>query len=480
MFAPLFMKSPFLKIFLSFLLLIFLFSQVLFQTGCANIVPPEGGFRDSLPPVLTKATPANDSRNFAADKITFSFDEYIDLDNYRQNMIISPVPENMPTITRKLNTITIKLNDSLESNTTYAFNFGKSIKDINEGNVMQDFTYIFSTGSFIDSLEFSGQVMMAETGLPDSTLTVMLYKEKEDSAVINKRPRYITKADGNGYFHFRNLSPGTFYVYALKDEGSYRYLSPKQAFAFADSAVTVGAQTDSVTLYAYVAQAAGPASVVPTQPARNNNRTGTVDKRLKFQASVGRGKQDLLDSFVLTFEVPLKNFDTSKIHFSSDSTYRPAPGYRWSLDSVKKKLTLNYAWKENTLYNLILEKDFATDTLGQQLLKTDTLSFTTKALTEYAKLSLRLRNLDLSRNPVLQFIKDGDLKKSFPLTGPQFSQPLFEPGEYNLRVLYDDNKNGRWDPGDFFGKHKQPEIVKPLTRKITVRVNWDDTIEIAL
>jgi hypothetical protein len=113
-------------------------------------------------------------------------------------------------------------------------------------------------------------------------------------------------------------------------------------------------------------------------------------------------------------------------------------------------------------------------------LKTDTLSFTTKALTEYAKLSLRLRNLDLSRNPVLQFIKDGDLKKSFPLTGPQFSQPLFEPGEYNLRVLYDDNKNGRWDPGDFFGKHKQPEIVKPLTRKITVRVNWDDTIEIAL
>jgi Bacterial Ig-like domain len=469
------MKKPVLKIILSLLLSVFLFFQLLFQAGCANIVPPEGGLKDTLPPVLTRATPPNNTRNFPVDRFTLSFDEYIDLDNYQQNLIVSPLPENMPTITRKLNTITVKLRDSIEPNTTYTFDFGKSIKDINEGNPMKDFTYIFSTGPYMDSLEFSGRVLLAETGEPDSTLTIMLHRSSEDSVVIKNRPRYIARTNGNGSFHFTHLPPDTFYIYALKDEGSYRYLSPKQLFAFADSPVKVAAQTDSVILYAYTADKTESAAA---SPARGNNKP--ADKRLKFQSNLNQNKQDLTEKFILTFETPLRDFDSSKIHFSTDSTYLTVSGYSWTLDSTKKKLVLDYNWKENTLHNLILEKDFATDTLGQQLLKTDTIQFTTKARVEYGKLTLRFRNLDLSKNPVLQFVQGNEVKKSFPLTGETFSVALFEPGEYNLRILQDGNKNGRWDPGEFFGKHKQPELVKPVSRKITVRQNWEDTVEIVL
>ena len=466
------MSKSFVNIFLSILLIIFLFSQLALQVGCAVIVPPEGGLRDSLPPVLTKSTPPNNTLDFPTDRFVLSFDEYVDLDNYQQNMIVSPLPVNAPTVTRKLNTITVKLRDTIQANTTYAFNFGKSIKDVNEGNVMTDFTYIFSTGSYIDSLELDGKVILAETGETDSTLTVMLHRDGDDSAVINKRPRYVARTNGAGNFHFTHLSPGVYHLYAMKDEGSYRYLNKKQLFAFADAPVTVGQQNDSLVLYAYV----GDKSEVTAPPSRN--RAG--EKRLKFEASSGKNKQDLLDKFRFKFETPLKSFDSSKVHITMDSTYSPVTNYTWTLDTTKKVLVLNHAWKENTLYNFILEKDFATDTLGQQLLKNDTISFITRALVEYGKLTIRLRNLDLSKNPVLQFVQGGEVKKSFPLSSETFTEPVFEPGEYNLRILYDVNKNGAWDPGEFFGKHKQPELVRPLTRKVTVRANWDDTVEIIL
>lgn len=466
-----------MKKFILYILIIFSILKIqVLTTGCANIVPPAGGPRDSLPPLLVKASPANDSRNFSEGRINFSFDEYIDLDNAQQNLIVSPVPENIPTVTRKLNTLSVKLRDSLEANTTYAINFGKSIKDVNEGNVLKDFTYVFSTGSYIDSLRFSGRVLLAETGETDSTLTIMLHRNGEDSAVINERPRYVAKTDGKGRFTFKNLPPGTFYVYALKDEGgSYRYLNPRQLFAFAGSAITVGQQTDSVFLYAYTNE-----KPVPAATASVSRNARPADKRLKFQTNLGMNKQDLLEKFVFTFETPLRQFDSSKIHLTTDSTYTEIKDYHWEFDSTMKKATLNYNWEENILYHFILEKDFATDTLGRQLLKADTLHFFTRAISEYGKLLLRFRNLDLSKNPVLIFVQGNSIVKSFPLTSEVFSQPLFLPGEYNLRILYDDNKNGVWDPGEFFGKHKQPELVRPVERKITVRPNWGDETQIAL
>lgn len=477
-----FMKSFVrIKLFYSFLFSLFIISLLLLQAGCANIIPPEGGLRDSLPPVLLKATPANGSRNSGTDRIVFSFDEYVELNNYQQNMIVSPLPASMPNVTRKLNTITIKLRDTLEPNTTYAFDFGESIKDLNEGNIMKDFTYVFSTGPHIDSLEFSGRVLLAETGEVDSTLTIMLHSSSDDSVLsdINRRPRYIARTDGKGNFTFHYLPPGTFYLYALASDANYRYMDKEKLFAFADSAVVIG-QTSPVTLYAYSVKK--PAGIRGT-PATGNNRAGNkpADKRLRFITSIAAGQQGLLGKFAFTFETPLQSFDSSRIHFSTDSTFTLVPdAHSWTLDSTRKILSLNYSWKENTPYHLVLEKDFATDTLGQQLLKTDTISFTTRERADYGKVSIRFRNLDLSKHPVLQFVQSGQVVSSFPLTGNVFAEPLFEPGEYSLRILEDANQNGKWDPGEFFGKHRQPEIVRPVGRKLTIRPKWDNLFELAL
>ena len=150
------------------------------------------------------------------------------------------------------------------------------------------------------------------------------------------------------------------------------------------------------------------------------------------------------------------------------------------MDSTRKKITFQYNWKENTAYHLILEKDFAQDTVGRKLLKTDTISFKTKRLSEYGSLKIRFRNLDLSTNPVLLFVQNDNVVKSIPLTSVELTQQIFIPGDYQLRILNDRNKNGKWDPGQFFGKHVQPEIVKPVTSrpKISVKANWDNDFDI--
>ncbi len=451
------------------------FISITSSPGCANIIPPEGGPRDSLPPVLRKANPGDSSRNFNDNNITLTFDEYVNADNYLQEMIVSPVPENMPTVTRKLNTVTVKLRDTLEPNTTYSINFGNTIKDVNEGNMMKNFTYTFSTGSYFDSLEFTGNVLLAETGGLDTTLTVLLHKTNIDSALINEKPRYVAKMDGRGYFRFQNLPPGTFYVYALKDEGgSYRYMSKSQVFAFSDSAVIVSDSTRLVTLYAYSTIETAPQSGAVT----DQRNVKQADKRLKFTTNLAGDRQELLEKFAMTFATKVKDFDSSKVHFSTDSIFSPLTGFSWELDSTRKKLALNYPWQENLLYNLVFEKDFATDTFGYQLLKPDTISFRGKNKRDYGKLILRFRNLDLTQNPVLLFIQNNEVKKSFPLDATSFSQELFPPGEYSLRILNDKNENGRWDPGVFFGQRQQPEMVKPLQRTLNIRPGLDNTFDI--
>ena len=182
----------------------------------------------------------------------------------------------------------------------------------------------------------------------------------------------------------------------------------------------------------------------------------------------------------MSFDQPLRNFDSSKVSLSTDSTFTPVTAYRFIKDSANKKLQLTHAWKENTVYHLILDKDFADDSSGRKLLKTDTLNFTTNKVSDYGVLKIVFHNFDLSKNPVLQFITNNSVFKSFPLSTADFSQSLFLPGEYELRILYDDNKNGVWDAGEFFGKHRQPEIVKPISRRITVKKSWQNEFDIAL
>lgn len=465
-----------LKFLSGFLAVAVVFSEMMVMSGCANIIPPSGGPRDSLPPVLVKATPPDSTLNFRGNRIHFTFNEFINLESISSNLIVSPVPASLPVVDYRLNTMTVKFREMPEPNTTYTLNFGHAIRDFNEGNVLPGFSYVFSTGPAIDTLQLRGRVVLAETGKTDSTLIVMLHTDGHDSAVVKQRPRYFTKLDAGGNFIFRNLPPGTFYVYALQDQGgSLRYLDSKQLFAFSDTAIKVEPGNKPITLYAYADKPPVPA-VLPTL----RGRASGADRRIRFTTTLTDRKQDILEKFRFTFEQPLMHFDSSLIAFSTDSAFHPVSGYFWKIDSARKTVTLHVDWKENTLYHLVLQKDFAEDSSGRKLLLDDTLSFHTRKKSDYGSLRLRFRHLDLNKNPVLQLLQGNMLKKSIPFRTDEIYEELFYPGEYELRILYDTNRNGQWDPGRFFGLRRQPEIVQPVERKINVKAGVENEFEIAL
>ena len=352
------------RLFFFLLIILFVIQQIVVLPGCANMIPPQGGPKDSLPPQLIKASPGDSTRNFTGSRITFSFNEFVDLQNIQENLLVSPSPQKKPAVDFKLNTVTVRINDSLESNTTYSLNFGNAIKDYSEGNVIKGFTYIFSTGNYIDSLELHGKIVLAETGKTDSTLIVILHTNAGDSAVVNENPRYISKPDGKGNFVFKNLPAKTFYLYALKDEGgTHRYFNDKQLFAFADSPVVARSKSEPVTLYAYASKPATLQTIIQSLNIGNQKKATAekADKRLKYQTNLINKQQDLQGNFIMTFDQPLRLFDSSKIRLYTDSAFNPVTTYKFEKDSSNKKLNLTVTWKENTLYHIILDKDFADD-----------------------------------------------------------------------------------------------------------------------
>jgi Big-like domain-containing protein len=486
-------------------LFIFLFVSIAMITcsvtwsGCANIVPPSGGPRDTLPPRLVSVTPADSNLNFIQfkagkpTKLVFTFDEYIDVKEVQANVIVNPVPKVDPIVESKLRVMTVRIKDTVQPNTTYVLNFGRAIRDVNEGNVLKNFTYVFSTGKYIDSTQFSGRVIVASTGLADSSLVVILHRKLNDSAVVNDRPRYLTRVDTTGHFHFNYLEPGTYALYAMKDEGgTHRYLSKAQLFAFADSPVVIKKNSPPVTLYAYAEKAdaksskssggssgSGGVKQVATKPSSKEKEK---DKRLQFSTNITNGVFDVLDTLYLKFNSGIKVFDSTKMRFTDENYVDINPAeYQFQRDSTNKKFWLFYNWPLETKFHLILFKDFAQDSAGRKLLKIDTIPFHTKSDIEYGEVRIRIRNLDLSRNPVLEFIAADAVKFAFPFVNTrEFKVTLFPPGDYELRILYDDNKNGVWDPGQFFGGHRQPEKVFPLRKKFTVKANWDNDVDFTL
>lgn len=141
-----------------------------------------------------------------------------------------------------------------------------------------------------------------------------------------------------------------------------------------------------------------------------------------------------------------------------------------------------YKWPEETPFNIIVDSTFAEDTSGRKLLRSDTIAFTTKRSSDYGSIKLRFFNLPLEKNPVLQLIQSDEVKFSHVFTNNQFNAKLFAPGEYEMRILLDENKNGVWDTGNFFGKEgkRQPEKVIPVKRKINIRANWDNELDVEL
>ena len=466
----------------SALIVLVVLIQLVVPVGCANQVPPLGGPRDSISPTLIAVRPVDSATNFNGKKIIFEFNEYVQVDNAVENLLISPTPKISAQVTSKLRTVTVTIKDTLEPNTTYSYNFGNAIKDVNEGNVLKDFTYVFSTGPTLDSFQLEGKVMLAETGKTYSTLIAALYKTGDDSAVVKQNARYIARLDKNGNYLFKNLPADKFYLYTFKAEGGQkRYAGKTTLFGFADQPVDIGKTSVADTLYAYAEKEEPKSSSTSNRvPGGRNAANTNAEKRLRIETSLQNGEQDLLSPFEVFFRsAPIKSFDSSKIQFTDDK-FAPLKNYQFIQDTSNKKITLQYNFTPGAAYAIIVDKDFAEDTAGRKLSRKDTLRFRSKNESSYGSIRWRFPTLDLTKNPVLLLVQSEEIKFKYAFTGKEFVSKLFVPGDYELRILYDTNKNGVWDPGQFFGTRKQPERVVQVPRKITVKANWDNESDFTL
>jgi hypothetical protein len=210
---------------------------------CANIVSPTGGPKDIVPPVVLLATPENQSSNFNEKEIHLTFDEYVTLNNPNNNILISPPLEENPDYKLNGKSLIIKFKETLKNETTYSINFGESIKDLHEGNIFKDYSYVFSTGENIDSLTLEGKLLQAIDHKPSADYFVMLYCDENDTISLDSlpylvKPYYITKSDKEGNFKFSGLKDSDYLIFALKDENSnLRFDLPNESIAFLDSLV---------------------------------------------------------------------------------------------------------------------------------------------------------------------------------------------------------------------------------------------------
>lgn len=443
--------------------------------GCGQQVPPTGGPKDTLPPKLLMALPDYKSTQFKSEKIILTFDEYVSLDNPFEKVTFSPVPKYNPVVESKLKTVTIKIKDTLEENTTYRIDFGESVRDINENNILRNLNYTFSTGSYIDSAYLTGNVIIAESGKIDSSIIVVLHRNLDDSAVAKEKPRYYSKLKGDGSYIFSNLKPGRYNLFAIKDnDGGKKYDQVSELIAFLDKPLEIGRDTIA-KLFAFEEFLE---VVTPKKPTVASSNKKDEDKRLRLINNLDANKQDILGDFLLTSIHPLKTFDSDKIRLY-DKTFKINQSLKISRDSTNKKIMLSHKWVEGAEYNLVIEKDVATDTMDNKYMKTDTIAFSAKRTSDYGTVKIKIDNLDTSSNPVLMLKKDNNTYFKQRLVQKNYSIPLILPGDFEISILFDSNKNGKWDTGNYW-KKIQPERVVARKETFNVRPNWENELSIDL
>lgn len=212
---------------------------IAFAFSCANIVSPGGGPKDVTPPMAKKLEPLNYTTHFTEKKIRITFNEYVDLTDQINQIVVSPPTAEEFTFNIRGKSLIIDLPEGLKDSTTYTIYFGESIRDITEGNILSGFQYAFSTGDYIDSLSVRGSVTDAYTLEPSKGVLVMLYQTDNDSAPLLRKPDYLTKTDAAGNFVLNNVRKAQYKMFALTDlDLDMMYNLPNESIAFSDSLLT--------------------------------------------------------------------------------------------------------------------------------------------------------------------------------------------------------------------------------------------------
>ena len=452
------------------------FSVLISMQNCAVQIPPTGGPKDTLAPILTSSTIKDSAINFNGKSLNFKFNEYLETADLAAKLVINPLPIKTPTINSRLNSFTINLKDSLLPNTTYTVSILGGIKDLNEGNAIPQFKYLFSTGSTIATGSISGTVYNAATGQPDSTLIVMLHTNPHDSVVITKNPKYITQCKSNGSFTLPNLANDVYYIYALEtDLGNYTYNNIDKKFAFANNPITINNNQQNQTLQAFIVEKIKDNNAPKINAPKPTKET---DKRLKISLNLNNNQQNLLTPLTIETSKPIKNINQSFIQLIANK--KTVPFTLVKDTATNNKFNIVTPWLENTNYALLLQKEFITDTLNNNYYKAlDTLTFTTQKNADYGSLEIDFKNLN-APNALLQILSSNEVKESITLQGNKFFKKLMEPGTYQIRIVQDDNKNKKWDTGNFFKGKLQPEKVIFIKDIINVKANFDKQYTVVL
>lgn len=508
---------------------------------CARRGSPSGGPEDVTPPKLVRTEPDNFSINFEAQKIRLYFDELIKLQDVQNQLVVSPPLKYPPEITpqggpRKYIEILIK--DTLRENTTYTLNFGQSIVDNNEGNPNSFLTYVFSTGTYIDSLTLSGAVKDAFNKKADQFISVMLYEidtAYTDSTIYKNPPNYIASTgDSLPLFELKNLRAGKYALFALKDVNKNNMFNQKQdKIGFLEDTITI--PTDSTYLLNLFLEEPDYSVSVPSYAAKNriifgyqgdhedmqietltqlpdsvqtkilkdrekdtlnywitptdvdsiiftvtNDKLERIDtftvktRKLPLDSltltSGIRGKFNFEDTFSILANTPIANVDTTKIGLVvSDSLLAP---FSHVLDTLENKVEFDFEIEPNQKYRLSLLPGAISDFFGMQ---NDTLDYaiSTSGYADYGNLRMTLGGA-VQYPLVLQLTNEqGEIQRE--IIAPEskiFEFSNLDPGNYVVRVIFDDNGNGKWDTGSYL-KKRQPERISYYPDVIEVRANWE-------
>jgi len=508
-------------------------------SDCARRGRPDGGPKDEDAPVLVNAKPMHLSTNFKAKEIKIYFDEYVKLKDLQKQLIISP-PLKFQPIIKPLGTpskyISIKILDTLKENTTYTFNFGQSVIDNTESNILNNFKYVFSTGDVIDSLKISGVIRDSFEKEADKNVTVMLYEINEafsDSIIYKEKPLYVASTLDSVAWEITNIKAGKYLLIALSDKSKNYKFNPKEdKIGYLKEFVNI--PTDTIYIinlfkeelpfkltrqfeastghiffgYEGVADSLKVESINGSEnflsisnfekdkdslnfwyknnlkdsivfKATNNDFVDTVVVKLRTKiidslqlSSATKGTLHLRDEFKLLSNIPIQSIDNSKINFmDKDSTQII---HNFKISDNKMEMVLSFPKEFSKRYSLELLPSAITDFFGNV---NDSLKFNliTKKTSDYGSMFLTIQNI--KTYPVIfQLITEkGELVEEVYAEEEQVYNFLnLVPAKYLVRIIYDENKNGKWDTGSFLLK-KRPEEVLYLDYLFNVRANWELT-----
>lgn len=535
---------------LSRLIFSILLSTIL--VNCANRGTPTGGEVDITPPVILKSVPENYTTNFSGNNIRVQFNEFVKIKDLQKQLIISPPMDTDPEITPlggASKFINIKIFDTLQSNTTYAFNFGESIVDNNAENPYPYYRYVFSTGDYIDSLSIKGSIQDALEKYTDDFVSVFLYERDStftDSIVYNEKPKYVTNTlDSTTTFSLDNLKSGTYLLTALKETTPNYTFQPKtDKIGFVNEVITLPADTSKnftiklfketldfrATRPSYISEnriAFGyegdpknteikVISEVPkdfkyriiketdkdtlnywyrrkieadsllfevSNTAYKDTLTVNLLKRDKDTLSISQVSSRTLllnENFKFTGTTPFESIDDTKVSVMDKDSVVIV--HTSELDVYNNIASLSFKKKEDdeksSTYNIQLLPGAITDFYGTQ---NDTINYNvnTRPSIDYGEIRIVLSNAVYPM--IVQLTdKDGVVKVEQYLTEDKSVDfKDLSPGDYYLRAIFDANKNGVYDTGNYLLK-QQPEKVSHAVEPVEVKAYSEKIISFAL